>query len=179
MKAGLLAQLAATFATMSLGAIGGANAVLPEMHRQAVTVHGWLDDTTFANLFAIAQAAPGPNVLFVSLIGWHLAGASGLAVATIAICLPSSLLTFGVSKIRRRLVGARWMRLLQLALMPIPLALMAASGLIMAQASDHTVPAALLTGGTALFVAFTQRNPLWALSIGGLLGGLDFLLISG
>ncbi|HVJ43623.1 MAG TPA: chromate transporter [Dongiaceae bacterium] len=179
MKTGLLGQLAITFATMSLGAIGGANAVLPEMHRQAVSVHGWLDDTTFANLFAIAQAAPGPNVIFVSLIGWHLAGPTGLAVATAAICLPSSLLTFGVSRIRRRLIGANWMKLLQLALMPIPLALMAASGLIMAQAADHTLLTVVLTAGTTLFVAFTQRNPLWALSVGGLLGGLDFLLTAG
>lgn len=176
MKDGLLGQLAVTFAAMSLGAIGGANAIVPEIHQQVVALHGWLDDTTFANLFAIAQAAPGPNVMFVSLIGWYLAGPIGLIVATLAICLPSSLLTLGVSRLRQRMIGASWMKLLQAALMPIPLALMAASGLIMAEAADHTLLTILLTTGTALFVGFTARNPLWALSAGGLMGGLAFLL---
>ena len=177
MKTDLLGQLTLTFAAMSLGAIGGANALLPEMHHQVVTVQGWMSDLTFANLFAIAQAAPGPNVMVVSLIGWHLAGPIGLIVATIAICLPSSLLTFAVSRVRRRLLEASWLKLLQMALMPIPIGLMAASGIIMAQASDHTVLAVLLTLATTLFVGFTQRNPLWVLAIGGLAGAVGFLLL--
>jgi len=175
MKDGILGQLALTFIAMSLGAIGGANAVVPEIHQQVVTLHGWLNDTTFANLFAIAQAAPGPNVMFVSLIGWHLAGPLGLVVVTVAICLPSSLLTFGVSRIRRRMMEAGWLKLLQTALMPIPLALMAASALIMARAADHTLLTVVVTLGTAFFVAFSNRNPLWALTVGGVLGGLTFL----
>ncbi|HXM71201.1 MAG TPA: chromate transporter, partial [Thermoanaerobaculia bacterium] len=85
-------QIAATFASLSLVAIGGANAIMPDIHHRIVDVLGWMNDTTFANLFAIAQTAPGPNVLIVSLIGWHVAGLAGLAVATLAMILPSSLL---------------------------------------------------------------------------------------
>jgi len=177
MKSGLLGQLAITFATMSLAAIGGANAVLPEMHRQVVTVHGWANDATFANLFAIAQAAPGPNIMIVSLIGWQLAGPIGLAVATLAICLPSSLLTFAISRVRRRLLEASWLKILQMALMPIPIGLMAASGLIMARAADSTTLAILLTTAATVFVGFTQRNPLWALVAGGLAGGTSFMIL--
>jgi len=175
MKLGLLEKLATTFAALSLVAIGGANAVLPEMHRQVVTIQGWMDDTTFANLFAIAQAAPGPNIMVVSLIGWHLAGPLGLAVATLAICLPSSCLTFAVSRMRRRLIEASWLNLLQQALMPIPIGLMAASGVIMAQAADQTLLTTLVTAGTALYVGFTQRNPLWALAVGGFIGAVAYL----
>jgi chromate transporter len=177
MKTDLLGQLATTFATMSLAAIGGANALLPEMHHQVVTVQGWMNDITFTNLFAIAQTAPGPNIMVVSLIGWHLAGPLGLGVATIAICLPSSLLTFAVSRVRRRLLEASWLKLLQMALMPIPIGLMAASGIVMAQASDHNVLAVLLTLTTTLFVGFTQRSPLWVLGIGGLTGAIGFLVL--
>ena len=176
MKPSLLGQLATTFGSLSLVAIGGANAVLPEMHRQVVTIQGWMDDTTFANLFAIAQAAPGPNVLVVSLIGWHLAGPLGLGVATLAICAPAACLTLTVSRVRRRVLEAPWLKLLQRALMPIPIGLMAASGVIMAEAADHSLLTALVTAGTAIFVGVSRRNPLWALAFGGLIGGLAYLV---
>jgi chromate transporter len=166
----LLWQLATTFAALSLVAIGGANSVVPELHRQVVTVQGWMSDGTFAHLFAIAQAAPGPNVLVVSLIGWHLAGWSGLAVATLAMCVPSCLLTFSFSRIRARLVGALWLKLLQAALVPIAIGLMAASGLVMARAADSNLLQVALSAGTALMVYFTRRNPLWALGAGALCG---------
>ena len=170
MNSSLLGQLAITFAALSLVAIGGANAVVPELHRQVVTVQGWMTDGTFAHLFAIAQTAPGPNVLVVSLIGWHLAGWSGLAVATIAMCLPSCLLTFTFSRIRARLVGATWLKVLQAALVPIAIGLMAASGLVMARTTDSNLLHVALTAGTAAMVYFTRRNPIWALAIGAVCG---------
>ena len=170
MKSDLLGQIAITFSTLSLVAIGGANAVVPELHRQAVTVQGWMSDTTFANLFAIAQAAPGPNVIIASLIGWHLAGAAGLVVATLGMCLPSSLLTFSVSRLRQRVIHAAWLKILQRALMPVPIGLMAASGVIMSRAADGSWMAIILTVATAIYVGFTQHNPIWALAVGGLAG---------
>jgi chromate transporter len=170
MKDDLLVQLAVTFGTLSLVAIGGANAVVPELHHQVVTLQGWMSDTTFANLFAIAQAAPGPNVIIASLIGWHLAGPAGLAVATIGMCLPSSLLTFSISRIRQRLLHHAWLTILQRALVPLPIGLMGASGVIMARAADSNWIATLLTVATAVYVGFTQRNPVWALALGGIAG---------
>ena len=70
-------ELFLEFALLSFVAFGGATALLPEMHRVVVENHHWLDDTTFTHLYAIAQAAPGPNVLVVTLIGWKVAGLAG------------------------------------------------------------------------------------------------------
>lgn len=86
---GLLPQIARVFALLSVVSIGGANAVLPEIRRQVVVVQGWMSDAAFANLFAISHAAPGPNIIMASLIGWQLAGLAGLLVATLAIMIPS------------------------------------------------------------------------------------------
>ena len=80
----LLLQLALTFAPLSLVAVGGAAAVLPDIHRQVVEARGWMSDGAFLDLFAVAQAAPGPNVMVVSLIGWQVAGVPGFLVATVA-----------------------------------------------------------------------------------------------
>ena len=94
-----LLALALQFAGLSLVAFGGANAVIPEIHRQAVDVHHWMTDQDFASLFAIAQAAPGPNFLVSTLVGWKAAGLLGALVATAAMCAPSCLLTFWVAKV--------------------------------------------------------------------------------
>ena len=69
-----------TFVWLSLLQFGGTNTVVPEMHRQAVDIYHWMDSQTFANLFALAQLAPGPNVMIVSLVGWQVAGIAGLSV---------------------------------------------------------------------------------------------------
>lgn len=85
MSAAPLASLAAYFATLSLMAIGGANAVLPDMHRHAVEVQAWMTSDEFAGLVALSQAAPGPNVLIVALIGWKAYGLPGGLTAIHAI----------------------------------------------------------------------------------------------
>ena len=76
----ILVTLAVQFALMSLLALGGANAVVPEMHRQAVELRGWMSDHEFTDMFAMSQAAPGPNVMLVTLIGYHVAGLAGAMV---------------------------------------------------------------------------------------------------
>lgn len=94
MKLDTLGLLAVQFALLSLFAVGGAMAVLPEIHRQAVDVSHWLTDRQFADVVAIAQAAPGPNIMLVTLIGYQAAGFAGAMVATLAMCAPSCLITF-------------------------------------------------------------------------------------
>ena len=81
-----------TFALMSLFAVGGANAAIPEMHRVAVDVRHWMTDKQFADIFAISQMAPGPNVLIVTLIGYAVAGVVGALIATLAMCVPTAVL---------------------------------------------------------------------------------------
>jgi len=162
--------LAWTFGVMSLFAVGGGNAALPEMHRVAVDVQHWLTDKQFADVFAISQLSPGPNVLIVTLIGYTVAGVTGALVATLAMCLPTALMAYGVSRILTKSSHSRWPAIIQSALVPLSIGLMGASGYILARASDHTWVAAAVTIGAAVLAATTKLNPFWMLLAGGCLG---------
>ena len=162
--------LALTFGVMSLFAVGGANSAIPEMHRVAVDVHHWLTDKQFADVFAISQLSPGPNVLIVTLIGYGVGGLGGALVATVAMCLPTALLAYGVSRFLNRSSHARWPSILQTSLVPLSIGLMAASALVLAETSDRTWVAILVTGAAAVLAASTRLNPLWLLLAGGCVG---------
>ena len=159
----MLAQLVATFATLSLLSIGGVNATVPEIHRQVVDLHHWMDDRTFASLVAIAQVAPGPNLLIVSLIGWSLVGVLGLLAATLAMVLPSSLLALGAGRLLRRERLRDRVAPLRRALAPIALGLMAASSLVMARAAFVDAASLAITAAVAALAAFSKLSPLWSL----------------
>ncbi|PNG24871.1 chromate transporter [Methylocella silvestris] len=166
-----LGQIAAAFLSLSLGAIGGANATLPELHRQMVTVLHLMDDQTFASLVALAQAAPGPNVIVMSLMGWHVAGPSGLAVATLSMIGPSSALAFASERALRRYSASGAVAILKKSLAPIAVGLMGASGLVLARAADRGVLTLALTGGMSLLCGLTRVNPLYGIA-GGACAGL-------
>jgi chromate transporter len=159
-----------TFGLMSLFAIGGANAAIPEMHRIAVDVQHWMSDKQFADVFAISQLTPGPNVLIVTLIGYAVAGVAGALAATLAMCLPTAVLALYVSRLLARDSQSRWPAIIQAALVPLSIGLMAASGLILAQTTDRSVVAVLMTAATAILAVTTRLNPFWMLLAGGLLG---------
>jgi chromate transporter len=159
----LLEQIGTTFAWLSLLQFGGTNAVVPEMHRQAVDVLHWMDAQTFANLFALAQLAPGPNVMIVSLIGWQVAGLPGLAVATVAMTGPPSLLAFAMSRLMRRAGQSRWLAIVKDGLVPLAIGMILASGWIMAGAGGLNALHLAITVAATAFVAFTDYNLLWAL----------------
>src|SRR5471030_3073227 len=93
---------------MSLFAVGGANSAIPEMHRVAVDVQHWLSGKQFADVFAISQLSPGPNVLIVTLIGYSVAGIPGALVATLAMCVPTAVLAYCVSRLLTRSSRSRW-----------------------------------------------------------------------
>lgn len=158
-----------TFALMSLFAVGGANAAIPEMHRVAVDVRHWLTDRQFADAFAISQLSPGPNVLIVTLIGYAVGGVAGALLATLAMCAPTAALAYHVSRLLRS-SKSRWPGIIQAALVPLSIGLMAASALIVAQAADRTWVAVLLTLAVAALAFSTRLNPLWLLLAGGVLG---------
>ena len=162
--------LAWTFAVMSLFAVGGANAAIPEMHRVAVEVQHWMTEKQFADAFAISQMSPGPNVLIVTLIGYSVAGVAGALVATIAMCGPTAVLAYCVSGLLRRSSHSQWPGIIQAALVPLSIGLMGASGLILALTSDRTWIAVLVTAGAAGLAFATRVNPLWLLLVGGCLG---------
>jgi len=159
-----------TFGLMSLFAVGGANAAIPEMHRIAVDVRHWMADKQFADIFAISQLTPGPNVLIVTLIGYAVAGVVGALAATLAMCVPTAVLAYYVSGLLARSGHSRRPGIIQAALVPLSIGLMAASGLILAQTTDRSVVAVLITAATATLAFVTRLNPFWMLLAGGLLG---------
>ena len=159
----LLQQLGTVFAWLSLLQFGGTNAVVPEMHRQAVDVYHWMDTRTFANLFALAQLAPGPNVMIVSLVGWQVAGLRGLVVATLAMTIPPSLLAFAVSRLMLRAGPSRWLVIVKDGLVPVAIGMILASGAVMVQAADSGPLGLAISVGAVLFIVFTDFNLLWAL----------------
>jgi chromate transporter len=162
--------LAWTFGLMSLFAVGGANSAIPEMHRVAVDVQHWMSDKQFADAFAISQMSPGPNVLIVTLIGYSVAGVAGALIATLAMCAPTAILAYCVSRFLARSSHSRWPAIIQAALVPLSIGLMAASGLVLAQTADRNWAAALFTGAAAALVFTTRLNPFWVLLAGGCLG---------
>jgi chromate transporter len=159
-----------TFGLMSLFAVGGANAAIPEMHRVAVEVQHWMSDKQFSDVFAISQLSPGPNVLIVTLIGYSVAGISGALAATLAMCVPTAVLAYGVSRLLRRPTQSRWPSIIQGALVPLSIGLMGASGLVLALTSDRTLAAGFVTVAAAALAFATRLNPLWLLLAGGILG---------
>jgi chromate transporter len=169
----LLLQILVTFSILSLVAVGGANAVLPEMHRQLVELHGWLDDATFAQLYALAQAAPGPNILVASVMGWRIGGWGGMAMATVGMLLPAAVLAWIMAGLVQRLRGAPWLKPAQGGLVPIAVGLLLAAGLVMAEASSQFgVLPLVVVAVSSVFVWRTNYSPLWVLVGGGVLGSI-------
>jgi len=165
-----LSSLFGYFALLSLFAIGGANAAIPEMHRIAVGVMHWMSDRQFADMFAISQVSPGPNVIIVALIGYHVAGFTGAAVATTAMCGPTCLLAVTAARTWDRFKDAHWRVAIQAGLVPLSLGLIGASAFVLARTADHTVYAGLITAVTAAVAYCTRINPLWIFVVAGVLG---------
>jgi chromate transporter len=172
---GQLWALAGTFALLSLFAVGGVNALLPEMHRQAVDVQGWMTGQRFTDLFAIAQAAPGPNLIVVTLIGWEVARLPGALVTTLVFIGPTSVLTYQVARVWERFRFARWRIAIQNGLVPLMIGLVAASAYVLARAADKGLVAFALTLATAAAIYFTRIHPLAFLAAGGVLGAFGLI----
>jgi chromate transporter len=127
-------------------------------------------DNQFADVFAISQMSPGANVLIVTLIGYAVAGVAGALVATLAMCVPTAVLAYCVSRLLTRSSHSPWPAIIQAALVPLSIGLMAACGLILALTSDRSWMAALVTAVSAVLAFATRLNPLSLLLAGGCLG---------
>ena len=164
--------LALIYAQLSLVAVGGVAPVLPEMQRQVVDIHGWMPASEFAALFALAQAAPGPNMLVATLVGWHVAGWPGALAATAGMIGPSSVLTWAVSGAWHRFRDRPWRTAIQAGLGPVTVGLVAAGAGLLAASTSQNWPATAITAATAAAVLFTRLHPLWLLAAGALLGAM-------
>jgi chromate transporter len=170
----VLLSLAALFAELSLLAFGGGNTILPEMQRQAVEVHHWMSARDFSAMYALAQAAPGPNMMVVTLIGWRVAGWAGVLVSSLAKFGPSSIVTGLAMQVWRRFKDAPWRRAVQAGLVPVTVGLVAASALLITQASDHEWIFVAVTAICAAMTLTKRVHPLWALALGALVGWSGF-----
>jgi chromate transporter len=169
-----LTALAVIFVQLSLVAFGGGNTTLPEMHRQVVDVHHWMTSADFAALYALAQAAPGPNLMVVPLIGWQVAGLGGLLVTTFAIFGPSSVVTVIALHFWRRFKDKPWRAAVQAGLVPISVGLVAASAAIITRAVDHEWIFAAITAVSAAILLRFRVHPLWMLALGAAVGWTGF-----
>jgi len=158
------------FALCSVIAVGGATSAVPEMHRQAVDVHHWITDRSFTELFAIAQASPGPNVVFVTLLGHYIGGIPGGLVAMFAMCAPSCTIAYCAARVVDRFRHAPWRIVLQAGLVPVTIGLIASSALIVARAAVHDVPTLLIMGASFALCYWTWVTPLVALALAAAVG---------
>ncbi len=180
------------FLILSLLSIGGAITTAPDMHRYLVDRQHWLTDPQFNASVAIAQAAPGPNVLFVALMGWHvglnaggpLLGVLGVLITMLGILLPSTTLTYLAASWGHRNRNLRWVRAFKQGMAPIVVALLIATGWILATANSHAGPGSsvlqnwpawLLTAISAVIVWRTKLHLLWLLGAGAMLGWFGFI----
>ena len=169
---GTLAALGVLFSQLSLVAVGGGNTILPEMQRQVVDVHHWMDARAFSALFALAQASPGPNMLISTLIGWRVAGGWGAAIATAGMFGPPAILTFCTARAWERFRDRRWRRRVQAGLLPLTAGLVMAAAMRLGLASAHGVGTGLIVLVTAIVLISGRINPLILLAVAALLGAL-------
>ena len=169
------------YLSLSLLSIGGAITTAPDMHRFLVDQQHWLTDAQFNASIAIAQAAPGPNVLFVALLGWNVgmnagglpAGLLGVFLALLGILIPSTTLTYVAAQWGHRNRELRAVRAFKQGMAPIVVALLIATSWILAGANGSSLkdwPVWLVTAATALIVWRTKIHLLWLLGAGALLG---------
>ena len=168
-----LLELALYFGLLSVIAFGGMPAVMPEMQRIVVEVKEWTSPVEFIQLFAVAQAAPGPNVLIASLIGWKAAGLAGAVVALLAVCGPAAVIAWWVADLWDRFKDSPWRLAIQRAIAPIVVALILSGGYVIAT-PDGTPDLRLwlIAAASAGTMLATRLNPLWMIAGGALLGAV-------
>lgn len=167
------------FLTLSLLAIGGAITTVPEMHRFLVDKTGWLTDTSFTASIALAQAAPGPNILFVAVLGYNVAGLPGAAASMAGIMLPSTVLTLTATRWARSNRDHIALRAFSAGMMPLTLGLIIATGWLLAlpflRVEAHRWGTVALIAVTVLLVLKTRLGLVWMVLAGGVLGALGFV----
>jgi chromate transporter len=174
------------FASISIASVGGPLVLLPEVHHFLVEQQSWLTDAQFRASIVIAQASPGPNVMFVALMGWNIglnAGGFGWAVFSAIICmagilLPSSLLIFVTARWVQKHQHWRAVRAFKLGLSPVVISMMIAAGWLLATANtsmSHDWPLWIVAAVTTVIVYRTKVHMLYLLAMGAVLGASGLL----
>lgn len=164
--AGLFAQ----FLMLSLLSIGGAIGTAPEMHRYLVEQHHWMTNEQFSASIAIAQAAPGPNILFVAVLGWGVAGFLGMCVTMLGILLPSTTLTLFAARWGEARRTTRGVQSFVMGMAPLTVGLVMSTGVILAKPSWGNPWLVAAAVATVAIGVRTKLSPLWLIAAGGLVG---------
>lgn len=173
-------QLMTMFGSLSLLSIGGGNAILPEMHLRAVRGAHWLTNSQFGDIFSISQAAPGPSILIVTLVG-YIAGLSaggvfggilGGVIATVAMIVPAAILVYVLTLFWQKAQKSRLRHAVEKGFAPLTVGLILATSLVMSRAADHDWRAYLLTGVCTVIFLFSKTNPLIVVGAAALIGYL-------
>lgn len=165
----------AVFSTLSVLAVGGGAAVLPEMKEIVVASRGWLTDDQFRDIYGLGQMAPGPNMLMVLLIGYHVTGLPGALMAFAGFFAPASVLAVFCSRLWERFAASPWRGALQAGMAPVIVGLMAAGVVAIGRTAIDGAPTLALALAACLGVAFLKRvNPALIVLAGGLIGLLAF-----
>ena len=160
---------------LSVLAVGGAITTAPDMHRYLVIEHGWLNDAQFTTSVALAQAAPGPNLLFIAVLGWNVGGLPGALATMVGILLPSTLLTLAVTRWGQTRRDTRAARAFTQGIAPLTLGLLVATSWLLSEPL-RTQPAAwALIAVTVLVLLRTRASPLWLVGLGAVVGALGYV----
>jgi chromate transporter len=175
------------FLLLSLMSIGGAISTSSEMHRFLVEQHHWLSQEQFNAAIALAQAAPGPNVLFVALMGWHVgmnagsmsAALFGVLVSMVGIMTPSTIITYTAARWGHRNRDLRAVRAFKQGMAPVVIALLLSTAWILGSSVAQNVEGgwrlALLAVAAGLVIWRTRLHLLWVLAFGALLGAFGLV----
>jgi chromate transporter len=166
----ILFSLFLKFSAFSLIAFGGINALLPSLLNLSVYQEHWIDLQTFSDYFAIAQAAPGPNFMTVTLIGWHVGGIIGALLATLAIAWPSSILVYYLQRLILGMNDEHKKKAIQYAAAALAIGLVLSSAWQIALQINHSYAAYGLTLFTIGLTVFTRWHPLYLIALGAALG---------
>ncbi len=171
-----LAQLFAHFFVLSLISVGGAINTASDMQRFVVQEHGWLSAAQFNTSVAIAQASPGPNVLFVAVLGFNLAGLAGLVAAMSGIMLPSTVLALKAGRLTEQYRESRAIGAFNAGLGPLSIGLLLSTGWVLLQPylghGSQRIGALALAGVAVLVMVRTKLSPIWLIGLGALVGAL-------
>ena len=180
------ADLFGHFLLLSLMSVGGAISTAPDMHRYLVEQHHWLTQAQFNQSIALAQAAPGPNVLFVALMGWNVglnagsmaAALLGVAVTMLGILIPSTVVTYVAARWGQRNRELRAVRAFKQGMAPVVIALLLSTSFILGAAGGNPQrdwPLWLLALASGLVIWRTRIHLLWVLAAGALAGALQLV----
>jgi chromate transporter len=165
-----LLHLLTHFMMLSLLAVGGAITTAPDMQRFVVREQGWLSEAQFTASVALAQAAPGPNVLFVAVIGFNVAGLAGVLVTLVGTLLPSTTLALAASRWGERNRSSRALRAFTVGLAPVTMGLLLSTSWVLLEPTRGQWTTAALVAATLWLMLRTRISPLWPIAGGALAG---------